>query len=323
MNIGFWDNSLSERGTTISLFDYAFYNQKILNNNSYIFYNKNEETNNNGVINKFKREFNVCDLDDFFEIDEYIKIFGITHLYIIKYGNNDNKLSKIAKNCIHCVFEASDPHGDVYSIISPTVLNNRGLYPVVPHMINIPKHNENMREILGIPNDAVVFGGYGGKTSFDIGLVHYVIYNVALMYPKIYFIFANFERFCPILPNIIHLPTIVNLNEKVAFINTTDAMIWGRSGGETFGISIGEFSTLNKPIICTPVKIITEDGIEIYNNNHIDILGDKAIIYSDEVTLFNILVNFDPNLERNKDWNAYKEYTPEKVMEIFKKVYLD
>ena len=32
MNIAFWDNQLCERGTTTSLFDYAFYNQKILKN---------------------------------------------------------------------------------------------------------------------------------------------------------------------------------------------------------------------------------------------------------------------------------------------------
>ena len=38
MNIAFWDNGLCERGTTTALFDYAFYNQKILNNKSYIFY---------------------------------------------------------------------------------------------------------------------------------------------------------------------------------------------------------------------------------------------------------------------------------------------
>ena len=37
MNIGFWDNQLSERGTTTSLFDYAFYNQKLLGNNLIFF----------------------------------------------------------------------------------------------------------------------------------------------------------------------------------------------------------------------------------------------------------------------------------------------
>ena len=32
MNIAFWDNQLCERGTTVSLFDYAYFNQTLLNN---------------------------------------------------------------------------------------------------------------------------------------------------------------------------------------------------------------------------------------------------------------------------------------------------
>ncbi len=59
MNIAFWDNQLCERGTTTSLFDYAFYNQKILKNKSYIFYIKNNRNNVNEVINKFNDHFPV------------------------------------------------------------------------------------------------------------------------------------------------------------------------------------------------------------------------------------------------------------------------
>lgn len=40
MNIAFWDNCLCERGTTTSLYDYAYYNQTLLGNKSYIFYDK-------------------------------------------------------------------------------------------------------------------------------------------------------------------------------------------------------------------------------------------------------------------------------------------
>ena len=48
MKIAFWDNCLCERGTSVSLFDYAYYNQTILNNQSIILYNK---TNKNNHIN--------------------------------------------------------------------------------------------------------------------------------------------------------------------------------------------------------------------------------------------------------------------------------
>jgi hypothetical protein len=312
MNIGFWDNCLCERGTTVSLYDYAYYNEKLLGNKSYIFYDKNRIENNLNVIEKFKNKFIVHETDNFKEIDELLLKYNITHLYIIKAGGLDSRLSKVAKNCIHCVFTCNQPHGDIYSTISPYVGNNK--YPVVPHMINLPQHNKNMREKLNIPLNAVVFGGYGGKYSFSIDYVKNTVYNIANNNSNIYFLFANFNKFCPNLPNIIHLSTIVDLNEKVEFINTCDAMLWAKAGGETFGLSIGEFSLKNKPIICTKSGDL----------GHVQKLGDNAIWYNNQQELSNILLSFNPEIESKKDWNAnaYKENTPENVMNIFKDIYL-
>jgi hypothetical protein len=54
---------------------------------------------------------------------------------------------------------------------------------------------------------------------------------------------------------------------NIKFINSRDAMIHTRKEGETFGLSISDFSFLNKPII------------EI-DNSHIRILGDELILYN-------------------------------------------
>ena len=59
INIAFWSNQLGERGTEIAMYDYAYYNQTILKNKSYIFYEKNNENNNVDVINKFARNFHI------------------------------------------------------------------------------------------------------------------------------------------------------------------------------------------------------------------------------------------------------------------------
>lgn len=315
MNIAFWDNQLCERGTSVSLFDYAYYNQTLLNNKSYIFYDKNNKDNNNVIIEKFKQNFIVHEANDFKEVDEYLLKYNITHIYIIKSGELDSRLSIVAKNCIHCVFSCKQPHGEIYSSIAPWVQGNTGKYPVVPHMINLPKHDESMRTQLNIPPNAIVFGGYGGSQNFNIPFVRDVVYNVAKKFSHIYFLFANFSKFCLDLPNIIHLPMITDLHEKVKFINSCDAMIWGRKNGETFGIAIGEFSTFNKPVIST---IFCGGDL-----GHVYLLGKKALWYTNETDLTQILLNFNPELEQKKDWNAYSEYTPEKVMNIFKKVYLD
>jgi glycosyltransferase involved in cell wall biosynthesis len=181
-------------------------------------------------------------------------------------------------------------------------------------MINLPNTEKNMRKELNIPKNAVVYGRYGGYEEFDISYVHYVVYTVAIQNPNIYFIFLNTKPFCNPLSNIIHLDKIVDLEKKVEFINTCDAMLWARKDGESFGLAIAEFSTKNKPVIATKVN-----GDETY----IHILGEKALWYDNDHSLYNILMNFNKEEFSKRDWNAYRDYEPEKVMSIFKSVFID
>ena len=133
--------------------------------------------------------------------------------------------------------------------------------------------------------------------------------------------FANTKKFCENLPNIIHLEKIIDLDEKVKFINTCDAMLWGRNDGETFGLSIGEFSTKNKPIIATPNYKLNPK----VDTAHIHFLKEKGVWYNQN-NLYEILTTFITEENRldiqQKDWNAFKEFTPEKVMKIFEKVFI-
>lgn len=311
--IGFWDNFLGERGTTISLYDYAYYNQKLLNNKSIVFHNIKSNGNIDSVVEKFKKEFEVYDVEDFEGAEEIIKKEKIDILYVIKSGEKDNRISKNCKTVIHCVFNTHQPHGDIYSSIAPWVNGNNGRYPVVPHMINLPKHDRDMREELGIPKDAIVFGRHGGYDQFSIQFVKKVIYRKFINNMKYYFLFVNTKPFAK-AKNIIYLDKIVDLDEKVRFINTCDSMLWARSDGETFGLSIAEFSTLNKPVIAT--KNVTDKA-------HVHLLGDKGIWYTSARDLISIIQNFDREEVKKRDWNSYRNYTPEKVIDIFKKTYID
>ena len=73
------------------------------------------------------------------------------------------------------------------------------------------------------------------------------VLNVAKKRKNIYFLFLNINKFCN-HPQIIFLKGTADEKRKKLFINTCDAMIYGRSLGESFGLSIAEFSILNKPI---------------------------------------------------------------------------
>lgn len=310
-HIAFYENQLCERGSSTNTFDYAYFNQLILKNKSFIFYDIHNKNNHPIVIQKFQKYFeHVIGLSSYNEIDFYIKKLKIPTLYQIKGGWNDFKLSSIAKNCIHSIFTCHDPFGDIFVSRSNITNQYNSSIPIVSPIIYLPIHDLNMRVKLKIPLDAIVFGGYGGKDCFNIPYVHQVIYQVAKENPHIYFLFANFDTFCETLPNIIHLPTIIDMDEKVEFIQTCDAMIWAKKDGETFGNAIGEFSSKNKPIIATKV------GMQ-YN-----ILRSSALWYNDMHSLQLILLNFKKEDYQIKDVDAYRNYTPEKVMKKFEEVFL-
>lgn len=310
--IGFHSNQLCERGTETALYDYAYFNQKIYGNKSVIFYCKNNDVNVNSVIEKFEREFTCYAYDEFNEVDKIIVKDGIDYLYIITDGERKNKkLSMVCPNLVHCVFQV-DPYCDRYATVSKYLSNKwEGIVDYVPHMINLPTHHENMRKELNIPSDAIVLGRYGGYDQFNIYYVLQTIAEYLNQNRNIYFLFANTQKFYE-HSNIIYLDKIIDLHQKVKFINTCDGMIHARRVGETFGLSIGEFSTLNKPVITCISKT---------DNAHIDILHDKAILYHDSNSLMNIFKNIEKHLASKKDWNAFTEFTPEKVMERFMRVY--
>ena len=311
--IAFWDNYLCERGTSVALFDYAYYNETLLKNKSIVIYNKNNKYNVNIIVEKFEKHFNVYGVTDFSKVDNILIKNKCDMLYVIKYGNYDKKYSNVCKTIIHCVFTCNEPHGDIYASISPIVNGYKSIYPCVPHMINLPNIDSNLRSMLNISNDAIVYGRYGGKTTFDIDYVHKCIYDIAQKRKDIYFIFANTNRFCPHLKNIIHLDKIINLENKVKFINTCNAMIHARTEGETFGLSIGEFSIKNKPIITT----------NLGDCNHLQILKNKCILYTNYQNLMNVLLTFNKNKIKKKNWNAYQYYSPYNVMKIFQNKFIN
>lgn len=316
LTIGFHSNQLCERGTEVAMFDYAYYNQYKYGNKSIIFYPLNSENNKEEVVKKFKQYFYCFGYNDFKEIDNCIKELNINYFYNIKYGNNDGKLVTNCSNLVHAVF-CVEPHGDKYATVSENLMKKYNYNKFVPHMINLPKYvTTNLKEELNIPNDAIVIGRYGGYDSFDIDYVKQAIkdfLNTNNNNYNIYFLFANTEPFInKPNKNIIYLDKIVDLNKKVKFINTCDCLLHARKEGETFGLVVGEFSTMNKPVITCKSQI---------DNSHIDILGDKAIIYDSYESLTNILNNINKLITSRTDWNAYQEYEPEKVMEQFYNVF--
>lgn len=324
----------SLRGTEVAVYDYANANERILGNRSIILI-RDAPGHNPDVIQKFTSRFPVFfyDPSDPCDIERILSKHECKILYTIGYGErrvNDPTLSPngLYKTALHCVFTLNDPHADTYIPVSKYLAEKHGTTAYVPHMISIPRDVKgDMREQLGIPRDAIVFGRYGGIETFNIYFVHHVIVSIlhARPTPPVYFLFANTHRFST-HERIIHLDAIVDPREKARFIQTCDAMIHARADGETFGIACGEFSMLNKPVITHRT---------MGDTSHISILGERCFTYTSEDGLYGILINFihyKKEVERtltttHRDgflWDAYSsEYGEKAVIELWWKYLIE
>lgn len=338
--------SLSERGTSWQLYQYAHYAETLLGMKDQFFFMYPLDAPGHSVemADLFKARFGEHRVYEIPRIDMLLANMdllvqrGITHIYSITHGLMDicpEKSPNFAKVLYHCVFYALTPCGDVYARISSSVAvqdshRESNLVPVVPHIVPWDASmatGENMRNELSIPSEAVVFCRHGGRDSFDIAFVHEVVIDVARQYPQdIYFVFMNTDSFTlEPLRNIIHLPATIEHETKLRFIRTCDAMLHARSNGETFGLAVAEFSILNRPVITSIMHTDNDDA-----RNHIDLLKERGIYYSNSDTLKDILINFpqrrsEKPLHQNysRSWSSYGQFNPKNVMRRFEEVFFN
>ena len=315
MKIAFHDNALSLRGTTVAIYDWAYWTRHYLGVDPIIMYNSKNQFNDAGVIEKFSKEFPVFSYDEKSEIDTILSKNNCDAFLMEKGGKPDGIISTVAKNLVNAISicSVSDIHGDVYAMGSKWLSKITDYQiPYVPYMVHLPDVEGDMREELSIPKDALVFGRNGGWETFDLPFVKKAIEQVLSERSDIWFVFQFTQPFIE-HERVIHLPGSSDMNTKVKFINTCDVMLHARQVGESFGLSCAEFSIRNKPIITY---------LNSPERNHIDTLGEKGIYFETESDILHILRNLDKEEINSLEWNCYQDYTPEKVSQKFKEVYL-
>ena len=322
MNVAFFVRHFTERGTEVAIYDYAKYNEEILNNKSYIICFNEKKQKEIGFptertsYNKFNKRFKIIEICNIEEIEFFIGHYNFQFFYTLTHGGPndiyrfDNK--SIWRNCKtikHCVLATTFPEGDFYIGISNFLnVKYNTKFNIIPHIVTLPICEENLRLELNIPKDAIVFGRHGGFTEFNIIETQQVIIEF-LNSPSsanTWFLFLNTQEFYT-HPRIIYLEKNIDLIFKTKFINTCDAMIHARAEGETFGLCVAEFSIKNKPVITCPIGDLA----------HIEILGDKAVLYRSKEEILYIFNNIKNIIKNKEDWNAHKQYTPENVMRLF------
>jgi hypothetical protein len=88
-------------------------------------------------------------------------------------------------------------------------------------------------------------------------------------------------------------------------------MIHARHGGETFGCAVAEFSITNKPVIT-----YRDSG----ERSHLDILGDRAILYSSPEEVYDIFSNLAKYKVFDDYTLPYRQFAPELIMERFSRM---
>lgn len=316
MKIAFHSTQLCVRGSSVAMYDYAHCNETILFNKSVIVLLKEGlDKSDKQALSRFQNRFEIL-LYDKGDLDRVLITNKVNLLYCIKYGTNDNVFSTKIKTVVHCVFDMSQPHGDVYAGVSESLSKKFNSTLFVPHMIRLkPDLSNNLRQSLSIPENTTVFGRYGGMDTFDLTFCMDVIRNVVEARKDIFFLFIN----TPVFVNhkqVLFLENITEERDKNAFISTCDAHLECGSLGHSFGLAIGEFSVHNKPIIAYKSK-------SLWNTCHLDILGNKGIYFETKDQFENILLTFDKKVYSSTDNNCYKNYSPTIVMNMFKSVFID
>ncbi len=317
MNIAFYLDEMNFRGVANSTYNYALNNENLLRNNSIIFYNKKNKANKKEVINKFKKKFKIYGISKFSEIDSYKEKLKIEYLYTQKSGNKDNWSSHKIKTIIHAVYpqKLNQLHGYKFAYISEwlsTCFSNKKI-PFIPYIVETKKIQNNFKKEFKIKNTDTVFGCHGGESSFDMKFSQKAVLNVAKKRKNIYFLFLNINKFCN-HPQIIFLKGTADEKRKKLFINTCDAMIYGRSLGESFGLACGEFILENKSVISYKYN---------RHRSHEHNINKRFFYeYGSYNDLCKLLLNFKKTKNRITIDSKYKNYKAATVMKIFNKVFL-
>jgi hypothetical protein len=318
MRILFHTSILNFRGTAVAVADFAKFNQEILGNESVICYDSDipyqrDMGNEPSVIETLSSMYPVVGHNGS-NINEIVDQHKIDLTYIMRSGD----LGWVPDNCktaIHAVFQLYQNHGDRFAYISEwlaymTNLKHGTQVPSVPLIVNLPEPTGDFKGPLNIASDQTVIGRHGGLYTFDLPWVKQTIMNLLEERNDYTFVFLGTQPWTD-HPKVKFIGELNDLQAKSNFINTCDAMIHARSNGESFGLAVAEFLSMNKPVI-------SWNGGN--DQNHMAMLAGSGTLYNTPQELKDILLNFR---DIKQDWTArIADYRPVPTMKRFKEVFI-
>ncbi len=321
MILGFHTKQLLARGTEVALFDYALGAREVLGHEVRIFVPAQTDRIVDGVRKRFEQHFDLVLYND-------TRAIECDALYVIKRGR-PGRITDAIPELVHAFDDGSFPHGHRFAVVSDWVsrqarrkvelpggrllkLPRVNKPSVVPHIVSQPEVDGDLRSVLGIPADGVVFGRHGGLGNFDLEFVQDAVRAVLEDRSDVWFVFLNVDRFCQD-DRVVHLPQLVDRAEIRRFINTCDYMLHAHWYGETFGLAVAEFAFVGAPVVTflgSPLK------------GHLDLLPDGMLLgYTNYENVYAHLAKL-PRRTEPEDTSVRSKYSRESVMTRFADTFL-
>jgi hypothetical protein len=316
MKVAFHNPNVSIRGAFAAMVDYAEMNQDLLGNESRLFVRQSRALPYLGQWPVLTRGLPVVMYETLEDLGREVCNYGADFFYEISPGS-PHPLPRVSCPIgIHAIFPHSEFFGDRYRYVSPwlaRVMTGRSDH-FVPHLVRKYESKESLRLELGIPTEAKVFGRHGGADTFNISFVHRAVARHAQRNPSDHFVFLNTQQIPGTkgLKNIHYLPPTTDAAAKGRFLATCDAMLHARLHGETFGLAVGEFAVLGKPVITFGFS---------RERAHLDMLGKHGRVYRTEQELRDILKTFKSCHVQGTEYETYADRLA--VMNIFQTQFLN
>jgi hypothetical protein len=111
------------------------------------------------------------------------------------------------------------------------------------------------------------------------------------------------------------IPETTSIVVKEAYFKACDVMIHGRKDGEMFSMAIAEASIHNIPVMTTLIPGTPLQPV---------VLQNKAFLYSNRESLLKQFKHFiTQGVPKDRNFNAYEEYSPKNVMERFSRIFIE
>ena len=300
---------LSERGTSVAIYDYAVALRAYQNVDPIIAFDRGRSSDA-AVVERFKTAFETASYAGAEDRKNVVGALKADRYYYLKDRKRHVRSFLDVDTIAHAIFDMPpDPVATRFAYVSHWLsdFSAAGKVPAVPHIVTLPRASRTMRSAWGIGSDDTVIGRYGSFGTFDVPFVPHAVSRALQRRRDLWFVFVNTAPFIE-HARVKFLPTIIEPQAKADFIASCDLMLHARFRGESFGLAMAEFLHGGKPVLCW-------GGGQ--DRNHLALQPHPQNVYRTEGDLDRLLAEACRRDTDNACVAAVSQFSPQIVAERF------